>query len=188
MLQVQNFSITADEYRRLQQSERRLQTRVFDKHAQDFVKIAMKQFGLSVEDAEEVVSSAFAKMFYKIEKQGLVQDNLEGYVFTIIKHKSFEITEKKQKNILKTTDSLPETADVEDVNDDTLHLINAAFNRLGERCQKLLSGFYWEDKDHKEIASAFGITEEASRQRKRECMKKLRQLLGKEPSETPLPC
>ena len=78
---------------------------------------------------------------------------------------------------MQTTDTIPEVIDTEP-DTDFMHTLNTAFNKLGDKCQKLLGSFYWEDKDHKDIALEWGITEEASRQRKRECMKKLRLLMG----------
>ena len=175
-MEVQNFNITDDEYLRLQRGDQRLQTRVFDKYAGHFVSIAVRQFGLSTPDAEEIVSSAFAKLFCKILRGELAKENLAGYVFTIVKHKCFENTANKKKNILETTDLLPETIEKE-ADDDLMSTINVAFGRLGEKCQKLLSAIYWEEKDHKDMAIEYNITEEASRQRKRECMKKLRVLV-----------
>jgi RNA polymerase sigma-70 factor (ECF subfamily) len=176
MLDNRNFGLSDEDFLRLTKGDARLQTRLFDKHALHFVTVARK-FNVSLEDAEEIVSSAFAKLFCKILANAVEKQNLEGYVYTIIKNKCFEYTEAQKKNILKTTDIMPEVIDNET---DTAFLpaLNAAFNRLGEKCQKLLSRFYWEDKDHKDIAHEWGITEEASRQRKRECMKKLRLLMG----------
>ena len=180
MSESQNFRLSDAEYHRLQQGDQRLQTKVFDKYAPPFVGLSVKKFGLPVEDAEEIVSSAFAKLFCKIAVGAVQPDNLEGYVYTIIRHKCFEKTEEKQRNILETTDFIPDIIEKDSDNEpdnDLMQTLNTAFNRLGEKCQKLLGGFYWDDKDHKEIAVEFGITEEASRQRKRECMKRLRLFL-----------
>jgi RNA polymerase sigma factor (sigma-70 family) len=176
MLDQRNFGLSHEDYHRLQKGDARLQARLFDQHAGYFVGIARK-FGVSLEDAEEIVSSAFAKLFCKILAGAIQRDNLEGYVYTIIKNKCFEKAEEKKKNIMQTTDIMPEVIDNEP---DTafMHTLNMAFNKLGDKCQKLLGSFYWEDKDHKDIALEWGITEEASRQRKRECMKKLRLLMG----------
>ena len=57
----------------------------------------------------------------------------------------------KEENIVETKEFLPEMIE-EETDSELLTLLNAAFTRLGEQCQKLLSGFYWEDKDHKEMA------------------------------------
>jgi RNA polymerase sigma factor (sigma-70 family) len=191
MIETQNFNLNAEEYKRLRQGDQRLQTKVFDKYAPKYVAIAKNQYGITVEDAEEIVSGAFAKLFYKVLLGEVELSNLQGYVFTIVKHKCFERTEQLKRNIVETRENVPETLEnvsENDIDSDLMQSLNAAFSRLGERCQKLLSGFYWEEKDHKDIAAEWGISEEASRQRKRECMKKLRQLLGKDSTETPLPC
>jgi RNA polymerase sigma factor (sigma-70 family) len=191
MTETQNFSLSTEEYKRLRQGDQRLQTKLFDKYAPQYVAIARSKYSIGVEDAEEIVSSAFAKLFYKVLLGEVELDNLQGYVYTIVKHKCYERTEQLKKNIVETREIVPEMLEnvsENEIDSDLMQSLNAAFMRLGERCQKLLSGFYWEEKDHKDIAAEWGISEEASRQRKRECMKKLRQLLGKDSSETPAPC
>ena len=141
------------------------------------MKIVLSKFSVSAEaDAEDIVSEAFAKLFCKVLSGDLQRDNLNGYVYTIVKNKCYQYTEQKKKNIVEIKEFLPEMIE-EESNNDLLTMLNAAFNRLGEQCKKLLSGFYWEDKDHKEMAQEMGISEDASRQRKRECMKKLRGLV-----------
>lgn len=176
MLETQNFNLTEADYQRLQQGDQRLQTKVFDKYASGFVHMACNKFNMTAEDAEEIVSSAFAKLFYKILTSGVTLDNLQGYVFTIVRHKCIELSAQKKKNIVETRDEMPDNAEQE-LDNDALQAINKAFNLLGTRCRQLLSDFYWENKDHKDIATELGITEEASRQRKRECMKKLKIIL-----------
>jgi RNA polymerase sigma factor (sigma-70 family) len=187
MLASQNFNLSEAEFQRLKQGDQRLQTKVFDRYAPTYVRIATGQYGIFLEDAEEIVSSAFAKLFYKILMDAVQKDNLQGYVFTIVKHKCLEKSEQYKKNILENRAEVPDLAHDEPDNE-LLFTINAAFNRLGERCRKLLGGFYWENKDHKEISTELGITEEASRQRKRECMKKLRVLLGNDTLEKTTTC
>jgi RNA polymerase sigma factor (sigma-70 family) len=176
MTQNQNFGLSTPDCERLQKGDQRLQTKVFDKYAPSFVQITVSKWGVSLEDAEDIVSSAFATMFCKVLSNQIQPENLDGYVYTIIKHKSWEYAEKKKKEILQSTENLPDVMD-DETDDEMLSLINGAFNLLGENCQKLLRAFYWDKKDHKELASAFQITEEASRQRKRECMKKLREII-----------
>ncbi len=182
---IDNLNLTEDDFLRLQRGDHRLQTKVFDKYAPYFMKIISSKFSILVEaDAEDIVSEAFAKLFCKVLSGDVQRDNLNGYVYTIIKNKCFQYTEQKKKNIVETKEFLPEMIE-EDTDSELLTLLNAAFTRLGEQCQKLLSGFYWEDKDHKEMAQTFGISEDASRQRKRECMKKLRGLFGGKSDASP---
>jgi RNA polymerase sigma factor (sigma-70 family) len=176
MIQQQNFGLSASDCEQLQAGNARLQTKVFDKFAPNYVRIAVKKWGISLEDAEDIVSGAFATLFLKVGSGQIQTDNLDGYVYTVVKHKCWEYAEKNKKNILETRDTLPDFVPEEDDNNNELMaLINTAFNYLGINCQQLLTAFYWDKKDHKDIALALQITEEASRQRKRECMKKLKQ-------------
>ena len=174
-----NFGLSHQECERLRNGDQRLQTKIFDKYAFSFVRLTKDKWGVSVEDAEDIVSSAFAKLFCKMQSVDFQVENLSGYVFKIIERQSWEYVEKQKKNIIESKDILPDMIEKETDNG-FLEQLNRAFNRLGDKCQKLLAGFYWDEKDHKDIALELGITEEASRQRKRECMKKLRTIMRNE--------
>ena len=178
MVEQQNFGLSASDCIRLQAGDARLQTKIFDRFAPNFVKIAVKKWGMSLEDAEDIVSSAFATLFSKLHSGQIAGEKLAGYVYTIVKHKCWEYAEKNKKNIVESRETLPELkAENDDNNADLMALINTAFNNLGHKCQQLLTAFYWDKKDHKDLAIELNITEEASRQRKRECMKKLKEII-----------
>lgn len=52
--------------------------------------------------------------------------------------------------------------------------VERAFNNLGEQCRKLLTLFYFENKDLKTINQIMGMTGNTSKNQKYRCMKKLR--------------
>jgi RNA polymerase sigma factor (sigma-70 family) len=176
MIQQQNFGLSEQDCERLQRNDTRLQTKLFDKYALNYVKIAVKKWGVSVEDAEDIVSWAFAKLFSKIVSKEVDCQQLEGYVYTIVKHKCWEYTEKSKKNIVETRENIPELIE-EEMDNELLVVIDSAFKLLGDKCQRILQAFYWDKKDHKELALELDISEDASRQRKRECMKKLKEII-----------
>lgn len=182
MTDIQNLNLTEEDFQKLRKGDQRLQTAVFDRNAPFFMRLVRSRWGVSIEaDAEDIVSAGFAKFFCKVLEGTVERQNLNGYLYTIIQNKCYAYTQLKSKNIIETKDILPEKIE-EETSNDWLPLLNTAFNRLGEKCQKLLNYFYWEEKDHKDIAQEWGITEDASRQRKRECMKKLRELFKTLPS------
>jgi RNA polymerase sigma factor (sigma-70 family) len=176
MIQEQNFGLSEQDCERLQRHDPRLQTAVFDKYAPNYVKICVKKWGVSVEDAEDIVCGAFATLFRKMASNDVKFGQLEGYVYTIMKHKCWEYSEKNKKNIIETRETLPDVME-EEIDNDLMVLINAAFNLLGDKCQTLLKAFYWDKKDHKGLALELDISEDASRQRKKECMKKLKEII-----------
>jgi RNA polymerase sigma factor (sigma-70 family) len=180
MLNEQNFGLSTSECESLQGGNQLLQTLVFDKYAPSFVETAVKKWGMSPEDAEEIVSSAFAKMFCNLTAHQIKAEKLDGYVYTIVMHKSWEYSEKKKKEILQSVAILPNVAAVEEESNNYLtQLLNSGFNLLGEKCQKLLNSFYFEKKNHKEIALELGISEDASKSRKKECIKELKAIIKK---------
>ena len=181
-----NFGLSENDINRLRQGDKRLQTKVFDKNAPTYLRIVRGNWRFSMEDAEDIVCSAFAKLFRRIQ-EGLSDLNLSGFVFTVVENECKEYAEKQKKNIVKPTETLPEVVEKETENA-FLDRLNWAFNQLGEKCKKLLNDFYWDDKDHKDIAEELGISEDSSRQRKRECMKKLKALMKGKNESIDLAC
>jgi RNA polymerase sigma factor (sigma-70 family) len=180
MLNEQNFGLSASECESLQRGNQRLQTRVFDKYAPSFVEIAIKKWGMSLEDAKDIVSGAFAKMFLNFKDNKIEATKLDGYVYTIVMRKSQEYSKKKEKEILQSVAILPNVvAGEEESNNYLKQLLNSGFNLLGEKCQKLLNSYYFDKKSHKEIALELGISEDASKSRKKECIKELKKIIKK---------
>lgn len=175
MTENKNFNLSEKDIDRLRQGGKRLQTKVFDKNAPTYLRIIKGNWRFSTEDAEDIVCSAFAKLFRRLQ-EGMPELNLSGFVFTTVTNECKEYAEKQKKNIVETKDVLPEIVE-KDNETPFLDRLNWAFNLLGAKCQKLLNDFYWEEKDHKDIAQDLGISEDSSRQRKRECMKKLREMM-----------
>lgn len=61
---------------------------------------------------------------------------------------------------------------------DNLAALQKLLEQVGEPCQRILTGFYYEDKSMKEMLSEFNYeNEQVLRNRKSRCMKKLKELL-----------
>ncbi len=61
---------------------------------------------------------------------------------------------------------------------DNLAVLQKLLEQVGEPCQRILTGFYYEDKSMKEMLSEFNYeNEQVLRNRKSRCMKKLKELL-----------
>jgi RNA polymerase sigma factor (sigma-70 family) len=175
-----NFGLSDSECGRLQKGDKLLQSKIFGKYMLSFVNLAKSKWGVSVEDAEDIVSGAFSKLFCKMQSGTYESDNMSGYVYRIIERESWKYVEKYKSDIVETKETLPNVLAVEEKVPDNpfLEKLDKAFNQLGTKCQQLLKDFYWEDLDHDDIALALGISNDASRQRKRECINKLRQIMG----------
>jgi RNA polymerase sigma factor (sigma-70 family) len=174
-----NFGLSEKEFKRLQQGDTRLQLKIFDTNAASFVKIAKDKWGVSTEVAEEFVSTAFAKLFMHIQSERVQLLNLRGYVYGGLEFEWLDFFDKQKR----TTHIFPNLT-TKDTDNSLLERLNWAFIQLCEKCQKLLSDHYWEGKKYKEIGDELGITEEAARQRKKECIKKMQKTLGTTGKET----
>lgn len=169
-----NFNLSAEDIERLQRGDSRLQSKVFDKQALSYHRLAKNKWRISDEDAEEIVSEAFAKFFCRIQEADFKVDNCSGFVYVTLERLAWKVLERQNKNAAIGTDVFS----IAKQNDNPfLESLNTALNLLGKKCQQLINDFYFDDKPHKEIAAELSISEEASRQRLRECMKKLKVLV-----------
>ncbi|MCP4125152.1 MAG: sigma-70 family RNA polymerase sigma factor [Bacteroidetes bacterium] len=95
---------------------------------------------------------------------------------------------KKLRSSKKIVALTPETDPVETVEveidlglDDTYDEVNklrTVFTRLGEKCQKILSLFYYERSSMQEIAAVMNYEPKTAKNEKYRCMKKIRSLYG----------
>jgi RNA polymerase sigma factor (sigma-70 family) len=176
-MEEQNFYLSEQEFQRLQRGDERLQTKIFDKYALFFVRVAKERWQVPTEDAEEFVSSAFASLFSKIQIGSVKMTNLKGFVYGGMEFKWREFLEKQRRTIQPVTDVVPEIVPKETENF-KLESLNRMFEQLCDKCRKVLTDVYWEGKKFREIALELNISEDAARQRKLECVNKLRALLG----------
>ena len=75
---------------------------------------------------------------------------------------------------------MPET-DQRYFNKDIQEALNSVFRNIGEVCQRILKGFYYEDLSMKELLKEFNYeNDQMLRNRKSICMKKIKDLLQKD--------
>lgn len=136
-------------------------------------------------DAEDIFQDGVVAL-YKLARRGMLAPgtNVEAYLFSICKNLWFKQLRKKQDTVELTPDfnALPELDDL------PLHSLlsqerQSAFAKLlaqfGEDCQKVLTGYYYDRLRMTKIAEMMGYAnEQVAKNKKADCMKKLKNLLA----------
>jgi DNA-directed RNA polymerase specialized sigma subunit len=112
-------------------------------------------------------------------RQMLLEDkvnygNLESYMIRMaVNH----FLKKQERNKEISTESLPEYAEAHDeiFDPESVEILSRAWSKMGDKCQELLRGFYYDKIELKKLTSMLGDTSEANtRKRKERCLQELR--------------
>lgn len=136
-------------------------------------------------DAEDIFQDGVVAL-YKLARRGklLPGTNVEAYLFSICKNLWFKQLRKKHETVELSSElnALPELEDL------PLHSLlskerQSAFGKLlaqfGEDCQKVLTGYYYDRLRMTKIAEMMGYAnEQVAKNKKADCMKKLKNLLA----------
>ena len=107
---------------------------------------------------------------------------LKAYFFTICKNHWLKELQKKKRTIELTEkhESIYEAETQESIliSDEQNNLVDSLIQRFGTGCYKLLRFYYYEKRRMKEIAGLMSLSnEQAAKDKKASCMKKLRTLI-----------
>ncbi len=138
------------------------------------------------EDAKDVYQDAFIVVWNNVKDKSFIPLNetaIQGYLYTIAKNKWMDIIKssrfKKTKSTFNEKAFINKSDDIfeDDVSNIKLKATMTAFKNLGQPCKQLLTSFYYEKKDLREIASQLNIEENTARNKKYRCMEKLRAMV-----------
>lgn len=136
------------------------------------------------EEAKDVFQEAFLTLWQNIKKGSFIPTNqtaVQGYLFQIGRNKwldwvrssRFKTDQKKEDSFfLNLSDERAET-DMEA----KYELMDRAFEKLGDDCKELLTGFYFLKKTMGQMATKHGWTAKTVKNNKYRCMEKLRKLV-----------
>ena len=145
-----------------------------------------KYYGTS-NDAEDVFQDGLLSI-YKLARRGSLDENtnVEAYLFAICRNLWFQQLRKKREVISLEDNMLDfEVKEValfklmkQEEKKEIFHLLN----QMGENCRKVLIDFYYKRVRMREIAERMGYSsEQVAKNRKSECLKKLRKLVHNSP-------
>ncbi|HCY89206.1 MAG TPA: sigma-70 family RNA polymerase sigma factor [Chitinophagaceae bacterium] len=143
--------------------------------------------GASPDDAADIFQEAVIVLVDKVKSGEYRGDSsLKTFLAGIAKNLwMFELRtrqrrEKREQAYQSMEDVQTETRHFEK---DTFGLLNDIMSQIGETCQKILTGFYYQKKSMRELLQEFDYeNEQVLRNKKAKCMKSLRDQIEKNPS------
>ena len=146
-----------------------------------------KKFAISEDEIEEVYQEALVVFYENIVEGKLTsfESSIKTYIFSIGKHKIYELLRRKKKVVNTITLEEIENADFitnwsteETILNEHQEKLKYAFKNLGKRCQRILELFYTENKSIKEIMHLENYENENTvKAQKSRCMKSLREMI-----------
>lgn len=129
-------------------------------------------------DAQDVFQEAMAVLWLKVkEGQFLPDTDPGGFLFRVAKYKWLDVVRSaanKHMKVVHDQRELDERTDARDDIEERIVRLRGVYDKLDDKCRKVLDQFYFERKDLGTIAAGMGVEEESIRTIKYRCMMKLR--------------
>lgn len=134
----------------------------------------------NADDAQDAFQEAVTVLWLQV-KEGRFSTSTEsdpgGFLFQVAKFKWLDVVRSAAHRNMRVlhNDGAHVPAEEQDHEaEERIHRLRGAYEKLDEKCRKVLDQFYFERKDLATIASHMGVEEESIRTIKYRCMMKLR--------------
>ena len=178
-----NLGLTEESFSNLLEQLRGGNELLFEKMFVQYFKknlnLLKKKYKATHEDAYDCVMWAMMRMRQMLLENKVSYGNLENY-FSRIAVTRYIKSQSRKKEF--ATEEIPELDTGEGIffDEETLGILDKAWSHLGDSCQALLKGFYYDKKELKQLTEILGDSSAANtRKRKERCLKKLRELFFK---------
>lgn len=176
----------ADAVRDLQSEDRLKLKSVYLRYRNEFISFG-KKYGLDQEALQDIYQEAFIALRKKAMEGRLdtVQSSLKTYLFGIGKYKIFDDLKKRKREVRLephlhgSQDEIPEIAvTAEEPLNERQSRLRLQLQKLGEKCRKLLTLFYYRGLSIKEIVDVGGYKNpNVVKAHKSRCLKTLREMM-----------
>jgi RNA polymerase sigma factor (sigma-70 family) len=176
-----NFGLSRadfDEMReKLKAGDESLFERVFVKHFNDCRRYLISQCNASPDDAYDVTVETLIRFRQALMEDKIGYDNLR-FLFTQMAKQIYLKWLQHGKRLPTTTldNQADDRAEDSDLlfDDETITLLEQAWQNLGTECKKLLKSHYYDGIQLKQISASIGQSDVAVRKRKERCMETLK--------------
>ena len=145
---------------------------------------AIRQYVLknsgTADDAQDVFQEAVTVLWMQV-KEGRFKATTEadpgGFLFQVAKFKWLDVVRSaahRNMRVLHNEESGPRAVEDDHAIEDRILRLRDVYDKLDDKCRKVLDQFYFERKDLASIAEDMGVEEESIRTIKYRCMMKLR--------------
>lgn len=155
---------------------------IYELYRDDFINWAIRKYACQIEDAKEIFQIAVIIFYENIKKGKIIALNssLKTYLFAIGKNKILE-NHRKKEFLLGFDDTFEiNLATVHEANftEKQYEQVEIALGSIGQPCQGLLIGFYYQRLNLKELSERLDYkNEQSAKNQKYKCLKRLRALV-----------
>ena len=174
-----NFNLSEEKFDKLckdlKTGDEQLFEQIFLSHFEDCIAFLKSKFNINHEEAYDASMDTMLEFRRYLITDKIKYGNLR-YLFTRMAAQRWMKLKKKDAPV-KTTEDLPEMLDFTQVYDDEeLDILNKAWAKLGQECQKLLKQFYYDKLQLSVIAENTNKSSGSVRKQKERCVNSLRTL------------
>ncbi len=175
-----NFGLTPDEFDaltdKLGRGDESLFETIFLRHFKTCMDILKRKYNTSHEDAYDSVMWAMLRMRQLLLERKVAYGNLESYVVRMAANHYLKAQARSREIPMEELPEAPMDAEPA-FDDEMLNVLEIAWAKLGEKCQLLLKGFYYDKIELKHLTALLDDSSEANtRKRKERCLSGLRKL------------
>lgn len=146
--------------------------------------------GAGKEDAMDIFQDALIAFYRNVQNKKISGDSIKikNYLYAISRNLWLNRLRKQPKRFLEEVPSIsesPESIYIENENSDEMKKnLELALSKMSERCQKLISDYYLDQKSNEEIARELGFKNaNSSRVMKHRCLRQLREIFREQLEE-----
>lgn len=155
------------------------------------VRKAVQQMGGNEDDARDMFQEGVLALWRNAQDGKLelrADTKLSTYLVTICKRRWLDVLKKASTRAEVMTEVLPEAGTERDILDqwveqEEMAAFASRFGQLGQRCQDLLTRFYYQQQQLREISQALGIGESSAKNEKYRCMQRLKAIFASQPQQ-----
>lgn len=144
-----------------------------------------KRYEIDDDQILDVYQDAIIALYENAQKGYLdnLSSSLKTYIYSIGKYMIYDLLKKNnRKSELERVDNINlEWEDYSGIeNNEEIELLKRAVNQLGNRCQKILKLFYYQEYSLDEITSIMNYdNKNVSKSQKSRCLKQLKEIITK---------
>ena len=176
-----NFSRETEILQRIRNNDRLILGELFNRYRR-MVQSYIGNNGGSSADAEDILQEAIIVLWQNSAKKDFeLTARVSTYLMGIVKRKWYAQS-RKQSRIVSTPveDVLPdlEAKFIEESEDERIEVVKSALSKMGALCQKLLTLFYFEERNMREIANIMEMANDnVAKSKKYQCKKELEKIV-----------
>ena len=178
---IQNFGLKFSDFNEmlnsLQQGDEKLFEHVFVKHFSDCRSYLMRECTAQADDAYDITVETIISFRKRLIDGKIDYGNLRFYFTKMAKDSYLKLLEKNKRTPVSEfvlTEADREDESTEAFDDEQMHALDNAWNKLNEDCRKLLRSHVYDGLQLKQVAQLLNENEANIRKRKERCMDKLK--------------